>query len=156
MHLCRQLNSCSLRCSWSIACRRCFNYIIIINLTLSLTGEAKTTARRDERYLSFGFGAPYIRDFTVTLLLQLESAGAEVCDGLYEEYGELISICDAAEGNLCYKSYFMVRQTRNRSSWHLVAILGATILIPCHAVKSLQLIWCTGSHTAWPHDRITG
>ena len=30
----RQLNNWSLRCSWSIACRRCFNYIFIFNLTL--------------------------------------------------------------------------------------------------------------------------
>ena len=32
-HLSRQLNCWSLRCSWSIACRRCSNYIFILNLT---------------------------------------------------------------------------------------------------------------------------
>ena len=32
-HLRRQYNCWSLRCSWSIACRRCPNYIFILNLT---------------------------------------------------------------------------------------------------------------------------
>ena len=31
----RQLNRWSLRCSWSIACRRCSNYIFILHLTLA-------------------------------------------------------------------------------------------------------------------------
>ena len=33
MHLIRQYNCWSLRCSWSIACRRCSNYIFILSLT---------------------------------------------------------------------------------------------------------------------------
>ena len=32
-HLCGQVNCWSLRCSWSIACRRCSNYIFILDLT---------------------------------------------------------------------------------------------------------------------------
>ena len=32
LHLCRQWNCWSLRCSWSIACRRCPNYIFILDL----------------------------------------------------------------------------------------------------------------------------
>ena len=34
-HCSRQLNCWSLTCSWSIACRRCSNYIFILHLTLS-------------------------------------------------------------------------------------------------------------------------
>ena len=34
MHFSRQLNCWSLRCSWCIACRRCFNYVFIFHLTL--------------------------------------------------------------------------------------------------------------------------
>ena len=37
----RQLNCWSLRCSWSIACRRCSNYIFIINLTPGFNGLGK-------------------------------------------------------------------------------------------------------------------
>ena len=37
-HLSRHFNSWSLRCSWSIACRRCSNYIFILDLTLSFNG----------------------------------------------------------------------------------------------------------------------
>ena len=33
MHLSRQYQCRSLRCSWSIACRRCSNYIFILDLT---------------------------------------------------------------------------------------------------------------------------
>ena len=32
MHLSRKQNCSSLRCSWSIACRRCSNYIFILDL----------------------------------------------------------------------------------------------------------------------------
>ena len=32
-YLCRQLNCCSIRCSWSIACRCYSNYIFILRLT---------------------------------------------------------------------------------------------------------------------------
>ena len=41
-----------LRCSWSIPCRRCSNYIFILDLTPVFDGLAKTTARRDENHLS--------------------------------------------------------------------------------------------------------
>ena len=38
LHLSRQWNCCSLRCSCSIACRRCSNYIFILDLTLDFNG----------------------------------------------------------------------------------------------------------------------
>ena len=43
--------------------------------------KAQTTARRDEKHLIFGFGAAYIRDFTVYIyvLFVLESALAGTC-----------------------------------------------------------------------------
>ena len=36
-----QLNCWSLRCSWSIACRRCSNYIFVFNLTPGFNGLGK-------------------------------------------------------------------------------------------------------------------
>ena len=36
-------NCWSLRCSWSIACRRCSNYIFILNLTPGFNGLGKDT-----------------------------------------------------------------------------------------------------------------
>ena len=54
MHLSRQYNCWSLRCSWSIACRRCSYYIFMLRLTLQAAIDcAKTTARWDEKYLGF-------------------------------------------------------------------------------------------------------
>ena len=51
-HLSRQYNCRSLRCSWSIACRRCSNYIFILDLTLASGDSAKTAARQYDNLLS--------------------------------------------------------------------------------------------------------
>ena len=62
-HLSRQLNSWSLRCSWSIACRRCSNNICILDP--ASMNWAKTTARRDKNHLSLWIWWAFIRDFMV-------------------------------------------------------------------------------------------
>ena len=59
MHFSRKVNCWSLRCSWSIACRRCSNYIFILHLTLGF----KILRRQLEG--EKGSGVPYITDFTV-------------------------------------------------------------------------------------------
>ena len=48
-HPSRQYNCRSLRCSWSIACRRCSNYIFILDLTPGFIGlgEDNSTTRRE-------------------------------------------------------------------------------------------------------------
>ena len=48
-HLCGVSNCWSLRCSWSIACRRCSNYIFIFDLTtgFSRLGKDKCKTRRE-------------------------------------------------------------------------------------------------------------
>ena len=45
MHFGRQLNCWSLRSSWSIACRRCSNYIFILNLTPGFNGLGKDNCK---------------------------------------------------------------------------------------------------------------
>ena len=52
-HLSRQWNCLSLRCSWSIACRRCSNYIFILDLTPGLKGLGKYDFKT--RWESFKF-----------------------------------------------------------------------------------------------------
>ena len=42
----RQLNCWSLRCSWSIACRHCSNYIFILNLTPGFNGLLKDNCKK--------------------------------------------------------------------------------------------------------------
>ena len=42
---CGQSNCWSLRCSWSIACRRCSNYIFILNLIHSFSRLGKDTCK---------------------------------------------------------------------------------------------------------------
>ena len=45
MHLCRQWNCWSLRCSWSIACRRCSNYLFILDLIPGFNGLGKDNCK---------------------------------------------------------------------------------------------------------------
>ena len=52
-HLNKQFNCWSLRCSWSIACRRCSNYIFILNLTPGFNGFGKYDCKT--RWESFKF-----------------------------------------------------------------------------------------------------
>ena len=54
MHLSRQWNCWSLRCSWSIACRRCSNYIFILNLTPGLNGLGKDDGKTRREIIMFG------------------------------------------------------------------------------------------------------
>ena len=50
---------------------------------------------------------------------------------------------------LCYGCaigfIYWCKQCKVTGACHLVAISGATILVPCHVVKSLQLIWSPGT-----------
>ena len=47
------LNCWSLRCSWSIACRRCSNYIFILNLTPGFNGLGKDNYKMRREALKF-------------------------------------------------------------------------------------------------------
>ena len=53
MHLSRQKHCRSLRCSWSIACRRCSNYIFILDLTPGFIGLGKDNCKT--RWETFKF-----------------------------------------------------------------------------------------------------
>ena len=52
-HLIGKQNCWSLGCSWRIACRRCPNYIFILDLTPGIDGLDKGNWRRDDKHLSF-------------------------------------------------------------------------------------------------------
>ena len=53
LHLSRQLNSWSLRCSWSIACQRCSIFIFILNLTPSFSGLGKDSCKTRRETFKF-------------------------------------------------------------------------------------------------------
>ena len=63
-HFSRQLNCWSLRCSWSIACRRCSNYIFILHLTPGFNILRKGNCKSRQETFQFGIWCTYIRDFT--------------------------------------------------------------------------------------------
>ena len=48
-----QLNCWSFRCSWSIACRRCSNYIFILNLTPGFNGLGKDNYKMRQAAFKF-------------------------------------------------------------------------------------------------------
>ena len=50
MHLSRQYNCRSLRCSWSIACRRCSNYIFILDSTSGFKVFSKDSRKTVREY----------------------------------------------------------------------------------------------------------
>ena len=52
-HLSWQLNCWSLRCSWSIACRRCSNYILILDLTHGFSRLGKYNCKTGWESLKF-------------------------------------------------------------------------------------------------------
>ena len=52
-HFSRQLNCWSLRCSWSIACRRCSNYIFILNLIPGFNGLGKDSNKMRREAFQF-------------------------------------------------------------------------------------------------------
>ena len=54
MHLNRQYNCRSLRCCWSIACRRCSNYIFILDLTPGFIGLDKENCATRRETFKFG------------------------------------------------------------------------------------------------------
>ena len=58
-----QWNYWSLRCSWSIACRRCSSYIFILDLICGLGKDNGKTTR--ETFKFWDFGATYTEGFTV-------------------------------------------------------------------------------------------
>ena len=53
MHFSRQLNCWSLRCIWSIACRRCSNYIFILDLTPAFNGLGKDNDKMRQETFKF-------------------------------------------------------------------------------------------------------
>ena len=69
VNLSRQQNCWSLRCSWSIACRCCSNYIFILDLTPGFNGLGKGNCKTRRETLTFGDLVRFIlRDLTVCFI----------------------------------------------------------------------------------------
>ena len=67
-HLSRQWNCWSLRCSWSITCGCCSNYIFILDLPPAFNGLGKEKCKTKRETFKFvGFGATYTRDLMVVI-----------------------------------------------------------------------------------------
>ena len=66
-----QYNFWSLRCSWSIACRRCSNYIFILDLTCGFKGLAKDNCKTRRKTYKFG---DFVRLTVFTTVMYLENA----------------------------------------------------------------------------------
>ena len=119
MHFGGQLNCWSLRCSWSIACRRCPNYIFILDLTpcFNILHQDNCKPRR-ETYKFWDL---------VRLILEI--------------YGMLFKMCQNALSGPCYCSavlhvvfqYFWARVLSTpRVNTSLPA--DCTLLVGTHAV----------------------
>ena len=69
-HLCRKWNFWSLRCGWSIACRRFSNYILILDSTPGFNVLDRYNCKTRQKTKILGLGAPYIWWFTVIFLIE--------------------------------------------------------------------------------------
>ena len=68
MHLSNHYNCWSLRCSWSIACRYCSNYIFILGLTPGFNGLGKVNCKTKRETSKFWNLVSYIRGLTVNTI----------------------------------------------------------------------------------------
>ena len=59
-HLSRQWNCGSFRCSWSIACRRCFNYIFMLHPTPGFNRLHKDNCETRRETFKFWNLVPYV------------------------------------------------------------------------------------------------
>ena len=64
-----QKNCWSLRCSWSIACRRCSNYIFILDLTPGFIGLGKDNCSTRRETVKFGDSVRLILEILRYLIL---------------------------------------------------------------------------------------
>ena len=79
-HLCWQLNCRSLRCSWSIACRRCSNYIFILDLIHGFNRLGKDNCQTGRESFKFSNLVRLILETLRYLMLVCSSvAGASLC-----------------------------------------------------------------------------
>ena len=69
-HLSRQYNCWSLRCSWSIARRRCSNYIFILDLTHGINGLDKDSCKTRRETFKFWYLVRFILEVWWHILRQ--------------------------------------------------------------------------------------
>ena len=83
-HMNRQWNYWSLRCSWSIACRHCSNYIFILDLTPGFNILHKDNCKMRRETFKFGYLVCFIIDTWRKCPIQIKwLARHEVSSKLY-------------------------------------------------------------------------
>ena len=85
-HFCKELDCWSLTCSWSIACRRCSNYIFNLDLTPGFTVLREDHCKlRREAFKLWDIVCLffYIRDFTV-VYVRFDGTYTYICTVLVE------------------------------------------------------------------------
>ena len=70
-HLSGQQNFTSLRCSWSIACRRCSNYIFILGLTHGFNKLRKDKCKTRQETFKFWYCVRHILETCGTITANL-------------------------------------------------------------------------------------
>ena len=80
MHFSRQLNCWLLRCSWSIACRRCSNYIFVHTLTPGFNGLGKDSFKMRREAFKFWDLVRLILETLRYILITLTSSSLDSWD----------------------------------------------------------------------------
>ena len=105
MHLSRQENCRTLRCTWSIAYRRCSNYIFILNLTSGFKGFGKDNRKTLQESFKCWDSVPLILETWryIPLPYISECTKVEALEAATLHPAELLNIT-AQKGTLAYNS----------------------------------------------------
>ena len=96
VHLRRQYNCWPLRCSWSIACRRCPNYIFIFDPTPGFTGLGKSNCKAMRETFKFCDLVRYILEVSVYIWCSYHICHAllPTSPNLYHSNGKGVDVMD--------------------------------------------------------------
>ena len=124
-HLSCQLNCRSLRCSWSIACRRCSNYIFILDLIHGFNRLGKDNCKAGRESLYFWNLLCLILETLRYSWLYLQTAGIDVRLG---DIGEAIQeVMESYEVELDGKTY----QGQGLRGTDVLDVTGKWLLTHC-------------------------
>ena len=168
LHLSRQWNCWSLRCCcWSIACRRCSNYIFILDLTLGFNRLSNETSNEKRNIYVMGFRAPYIRGFGYISWVTLDAfrrpdAGPLFTKRSYRQISwtveaarlEVIMIVSLWNLSCISAALLLLRRLSNQNDWKKFkpeshGFQTSRDLVRCPSVYWIEALELSHQHGLW-------
>ena len=149
MRLNRQQNCWSLRCIWSIACRRCSSYIFILDTRhsqhLASLDWAETTGRRNENHLSFGIWCTLYYEFgDRSTLVQVQHWLASTCD---QRVNKPLLVSMMTQFTIAY--IYCIHRIKQKSAFFFTQIWWLRAKRSCYIFSNYVLV-----HPTWFKDPV--